>query len=70
MLYIDGVTVVALPKESTDFTLAGARERRHRDDRRGGFGAVPEKSFRAQRLYDVDAGGAGGWEHRSDYRRA
>src|SRR5258708_37694637 len=35
-----------------------------------GPGAVPEKSFRAQRLYDVDAGGAGGWEHRSDYRRA
>jgi hypothetical protein len=32
--------------------------------------AVPEKSFRAQRLYDVDAGGACGWEHRSDYRRA
>jgi len=35
-----------------------------------GPGAVPEKSFRAQRLYDVDAGGACGWEHRSDYRRA
>ena len=32
--------------------------------------AVPEKSFRAQRLYHVDAGGACGWEHRSDYRRA
>jgi hypothetical protein len=38
LLYIDGVTVVALPKESTDFALAGARERRHCDDRRGRFG--------------------------------
>jgi hypothetical protein len=28
------------------------------------------KSFRAKRLYDVDAGGACRREHRSDYRRA
>jgi hypothetical protein len=35
-----------------------------------GPGAVPEKSFRAKRLHDVDAGGAGRREHRSDYRGA
>jgi len=35
-----------------------------------GPGAVPEKSFRAQRLYDVHAGGACRRQHRSDYRRA
>jgi hypothetical protein len=35
LLYLDGETVVALPKESTDFTLAGARESRDSDDRRG-----------------------------------
>ena len=32
--------------------------------------AAPGKSFRAKRLYDVDAGGACRREHRSDYRRA
>jgi hypothetical protein len=31
---------------------------------------APGKSFRAQSLYYVDAGGASGREHRSDYRRA
>ncbi|MGB6961577.1 MAG: hypothetical protein WA748_07780 [Candidatus Acidiferrum sp.] len=38
VLHFDGVTVIVLPKKSTDFTLAGARECRHRDNRRGGFG--------------------------------
>jgi hypothetical protein len=38
LLYLDGVTVVALPKKAADFSLAGTRERRHRNDRRGGFG--------------------------------
>jgi hypothetical protein len=28
------------------------------------------KLFRVKRLYDVHAGGACRWEHRSDYRRA
>jgi hypothetical protein len=35
----------------------------------GNLGA-PGKSFRAKRLYDVDARGACRREHRSDYRRA
>ena len=38
LLYLDVLTVVALPKKATDFSLAGTRERRHRNDRRGGFG--------------------------------
>src|ERR1700731_3884893 len=32
LLYLDGVTVVVLPKKATDFTLAGTHESRDRDD--------------------------------------
>ena len=39
------------------------------DETLGNLGA-PGKSFRAKRLYDVDARGACRREHRSDYRRA
>jgi hypothetical protein len=35
LLHFGSVTVVVLPKKSTDFTLAGTREHCHRDDRRG-----------------------------------
>ena len=50
----------------------GPRESFHFDDFVGlrETWARPGKSFRAKRLYHVDAGGASRREHRSDYRRA
>src|ERR1700722_7201832 len=42
LLYLDGVTVVALPKKAADFSLAGTRERRDGNNRRGGFGKNAE----------------------------
>jgi hypothetical protein len=37
LLYLYGVAVVAFPKKATDFALASTRERRHGDNRCGGF---------------------------------
>jgi len=48
----------------------GAFDPARRDLRMNRAVARFRKLFRVKRLYDVNAGGACRWEHRSQYRRA